>query len=88
MDIKYILERPGDDELTLNDIIELMNHEIGVDDVIIRDFITEICEAEPDKDAIIFDGNYSRHIGLTVRMKVEPNLLRTNTAIFLCSLLN
>ena len=39
-------------------------------------------------DAIIFDGNYSRHIGLTVRMKVEPNLLRTNTAIFLCSLLN
>lgn len=34
---------------------------------------------------IIFDGNYSRHIGLTVRMKVEPNLLRTNTAIFYCN---
>lgn len=29
-------------------------------------------------DAIMFDGNDSRHIGLTVRMEVEPNLLRTN----------
>ena len=52
------IKRPDDDELTLNDIIEMMNHEIGVDDVIIRDFITEICEAEPDKDAIIFDGKH------------------------------
>lgn len=30
------------------------------------------------KDAIMLDGNDSRHIGLTVRMAVEPNLLRTN----------
>lgn len=29
-------------------------------------------------DAIMFDGNDSRHRGLTVRMEVEPNLLRAN----------
>lgn len=29
-------------------------------------------------DAIMLDGNDSRNIGLTVRMEVEPNLLRTN----------
>lgn len=45
-------------DITLNDIIELMNKEAGVDDVIIRDFIKEICEANPDKDAIIFDGEH------------------------------
>ena len=29
-------------------------------------------------DTIMFDGNDTRHNGLTVRMEVEPNLLRTN----------
>ena len=45
-------------DITLNKIIELMNREIGLDDVIIREFIKEICEANPDKDAIIFDGKH------------------------------
>lgn len=45
-------------DITLNKIIELMNREVGLDDVIIREFIKEICEANPDKDAIIFDGKH------------------------------
>lgn len=52
------INKPGNYDLTVNDIIELMNREIGVDKVVIRDFIAEICKAEPEKDAIIFDGEH------------------------------
>lgn len=41
--------------ITINDIIEKMNEEIGVNDVVIRDFFLEICEENMEKPAIIFD---------------------------------
>lgn len=55
---EFGLHLPDDsaDHASVNDLIEQMNEEIGVNEVTIRQFILDICSQEPEKDAIIFDG--------------------------------